>query len=264
MILDQAWEKMAATGQLADRKVHFQTQTVSTNDDALGLARAGAASGTLVVAERQSQGRGRLGREWLSPPGVGLYCSLILRPQLDPADLPKLTLAAGLAASRAVELVTGLRPLLKWPNDLWLAGKKVGGILAEARFEQGGPVVVLGIGVNVNTSPDSFPADLQKKVTSLLLHSGREFARSALLATLWEEVMAMVARLEREGFTGILADWRERDATLGRELAWLTPSNQVVRGLSLGPDADGLLRIRDGVGQVHEVISGDIALAEKI
>jgi BirA family biotin operon repressor/biotin-[acetyl-CoA-carboxylase] ligase len=263
MILDPTWAEMVATGQLNGREVHFHAQTVSTNDEALALARGGAAGGTLVVAESQSQGRGRLGREWLSPPGVGLYCSLILRPRLEPADLPKLTLAAGLAASRAVEAVTSLRPLLKWPNDLWLNEKKVGGLLAEARFEQDGPLVVLGIGLNVNTSQESFPTELLGKVSSLLIHSGRPFARSGLLAALWDEVMAIVARLEQQGFTGILDDWRERDATLGRELEWVTMGGQVVRGLSLGPDQEGQLRIRDAAGQVHEVLSGDIALASE-
>lgn len=261
MIRDSAWEVMVASGRLGDRLVNFLAVAASTNDESLALARGGAPSGTMVVAERQSGGRGRLGREWLSPPGVGLYCSLVLRPQLEPADLPKLTLGAGLAASRAVETVTGLRPRLKWPNDLWLNEKKVGGILAEARFDQASPVVVLGIGLNVNTGAALFPPELREKVTSLLLHSGREFVRSALLAALADEVMAMAARLEREGFAGILADWRERDATLGRELAWLSQSGQVVRGRSLGPDDDGLLRIRDGAGRVHEVISGDISLA---
>lgn len=261
MILDPDWAEMVASGYLQGREVHFRASTESTNDDALALGRAGAPSGTLVVAEAQSRGRGRLGRGWLSPPGVGLYCSLLLRPRLDPAELPKLTLATGLAASRAVEAVTTLPPLLKWPNDLWLAGRKVGGILAEALFEPAGPLVVLGIGLNVNTPRESFPPELQEQATSLLLQAGREFARSALLTSLRRETMTMAVRLEEEGFAHILAEWRARDVTLGRELAWLTPAGQVVRGLSLGPDQDGLLRIRDAAGAVHEVISGDIALA---
>jgi BirA family biotin operon repressor/biotin-[acetyl-CoA-carboxylase] ligase len=261
MILDHTWAEMTATGRLNGREVHYRAETASTNDDALVLARNGAAHGSLVLAERQSRGRGRLGREWLSPPGVGLYCSLLLRPRLDPADLPKLPLAAGLAASRAVEAITALRPLLKWPNDLWLDEKKIGGILAEAHFEQAGAVVVLGIGLNVNTTLESFPPELREKVSSLLVQAKREFARSALLAALVGEVLAMVSRFEREGFSTILAEWRERDATLGRELAWLTQTGQVVRGVSLGPDDDGLLQIRDAAGQVHEVISGDISLA---
>ncbi|NTV13661.1 MAG: biotin--[acetyl-CoA-carboxylase] ligase [Desulfobulbaceae bacterium] len=261
MILDPAWEEMVAVGKLQGRSVNFLAQTASSNDDALALARQGAANGTMVVAECQNRGRGRLGREWLSPPGVGLYCSFILRPDLEPADLPKLTLAAGVVASRAVESVTALRPLLKWPNDLWLNEKKIGGILAEARFDQGVPVVILGIGLNVNTAPESFPPELHGKATSLLIHSGREFSRSSLLAALSGEVTSVIARLEREGFAGILAEWQELDANQGRELEWLTQSDQVVRGLSLGLDEDGLLRIRDAAGVIHEVISGDISLA---
>jgi len=261
MISDLPWLDMARSGRLGERSVCFLSETDSTNDVALALAGDGALGGTVVVAERQSRGRGRLGREWLSPPGVGLYCSFILRPQLESADLPKLTLGAGLAASRAVETVTSLRPLLKWPNDLWLAGKKVGGILAEARLAPAGPLVILGIGVNVNTPQDAFPVELRDKVTSLAGHAGREFARSGLLGALGDELMAMVARAEREGFAGILADWRERDATRGRELEWLTQSGQVIRGLSLGPDEEGLLRIRDAAGTAHEVLSGDISLA---
>ena len=256
---DQVWAEMISSGRLGGIPVHFQAETTSTNDDALTLRNA--PSGTLVVAERQNRGRGRLGREWLSPPGVGIYCSLILRPHLPPADLPKLTLAAGLAASRAVESVTHLRPLLKWPNDLWLHGKKIGGILAEARLDPEKTVVVLGIGLNVNTALESFPPELQDKVTSLALCGGREFLRSAMLAALWRAIMTVVAQLEQEGFAGILAEWRQRDATLGRDLDWLSQSGLVVRGLSLGPDENGLLRIRDAAGIMHEVISGDISLA---
>jgi len=252
---------MSISGRLGARAVCFLPETASSNEVAFKLARDGAAGGTMVVAERQSQGRGRLGREWLSPPDVGLYCSLILRPDLEPTDLPKLTLGAGLAASRAIESVTALRTMLKWPNDLWLSGKKVGGILTEARFtQQGAPLVVIGLGLNVNTTLEAFPAGLQGKVTSLAHHAGREFARSTLLATLWDEMLSMATRLERQGFDGILADWRQRDATLGRELEWLSRNGVVVRGISLGPDEDGLLRIKDSAGLVHEVISGDLSL----
>jgi len=261
MIADLPWLEMAHTGRLGERPVCFLRETASTNDVALALAGDGAVGGTVVVAECQSLGRGRLGREWLSPPGVGLYCSFILRPQLEPADLPKLTLGAGLAASRAVATITSQRPQLKWPNDLWLAGKKVGGILAEARLAPGRPLVILGIGVNVNTAQDAFPVDLRDKVASLAAQSGREFARSALLAALADEVMAMVARCECEGFAGILADWRELDATRGRALEWLTQSGAVIRGLSLGLDEGGQLWIRDAAGTAHEVLSGDISLA---
>jgi BirA family biotin operon repressor/biotin-[acetyl-CoA-carboxylase] ligase len=214
----------------------------------------------VVVAESQSQGRGRLGKDWLSPPGGGLYCSIILRPRLASADLPKLTLAAGLAVSRAVEKSCGLTPRLKWPNDLWLEGRKFGGILAEAFFETDTNLVILGVGLNVNSELALFPPSLRDRVTSLLRESGRSWPRSKLLTTIRQEILAVTTRLEEEGFGGILAEWRERDALYGRELDWLARDGQVVRGIALGPDRDGLLRIRDGLGRVHEVLSGDLTL----
>lgn len=262
MSRDPAWEEMSASGRLGGMAVVFLSATASTNEDALALARAGAAAGTLVVAESQSRGRGRLGKEWLSPPGVGLYCSLILRPRLAPAELPRLTLAAGLAVSLAVEKICGLKPLLKWPNDLWLAEKKLGGILAEALFTGPEPVVVLGVGLNVNTDPATFPPILQDKATSLRQEGGRSLPRSRLLLAIREEILKMAARLEQEGFAGILEDWRRRDVLCGRQLDWLAQDGRVVRGMALGPDDDGLLRIRDDQGQIHEVLSGDLTLLQ--
>jgi len=251
---------MVATGFLGSIAVKYLTATDSTNDEALALAREGASTGTMVVAESQNRGRGRLGKEWLSPPEVGLYCSIILRPRLPPAALPRLTLAAGLAVSRAIERTCGLAVRLKWPNDLWLGERKFGGILAEALFGAGGDAVVLGLGLNVNTDLAAFPVSLQDKITSLRRESGRIWARSTLLLTSREEILNVVARLETEGFSDILAEWRERDALYGRELTWLSQDGSLVRGIALGPDPDGLLRIRDEKGRIHEVLSGDLTL----
>jgi len=260
MSTDQAWKAMIATGRLGPVAVTYLPATGSTNDEALALAREGAASGTTVVTESQERGRGRLGKEWLSPPTVGLYCSLILRPNLAPDALPRLTLAAGLAVSLAIEKTCDLTVRLKWPNDLWLGERKFGGILAEALFGPDRNVVVLGLGLNVNSDLAAFPPALQDKITSLRHETGHIWARSTLLLAIREEILRMVARLETEGFSNILAEWRLRDALYGRELSWLNQNGSVVRGVALGPDSDGLLRIRDGRGQIHEVLSGDLTL----
>lgn len=238
--------------------------TESTNRVALELAGQGGAAGTVVMAASQTAGRGRLGKRWESPAGTGLYFSLILRPRLDPANLPHLTLAAGLGAAEAIEGVTGLRVLLKWPNDLLLGHRKLGGILCEtAPLQQGSaPVVIVGVGLNVSTPSAAFPAALRTRAISLLAATGRVFPQEPLLTAMLAGIEAQGKRLERHGLPPVLADWRKRDATLGQELTWVSTAGTLVHGISLGVDDEGLLRIRDATGQVHGVLSGDIRLGE--
>jgi len=256
---DEAWEEIWRTGLLGAWPVQCLPEAGSTNDVALRLAGEGAASGTIVLAERQIDGRGRMGRRWVSPPGAGLAVSVLLRPALDPSDLPKVTLVAGLAVCLAVEEETGLSPRLKWPNDLLLAGKKCGGILVETSgLGQHSPAVVVGIGVNVNPETSAFPEEIQARVTSLADHAGRALARGTILAAIVRRLHETVARLEQGGFAGLLEEWKERDGLQGCQLSWLTPAGAVVRGVSLGPDGDGFLHVRDAQGKTHRVISGDI------
>jgi BirA family transcriptional regulator, biotin operon repressor / biotin---[acetyl-CoA-carboxylase] ligase len=259
--IDSLWQQLAS-GFFAGRPARLLATTGSTNLDALEAGRLGAAAGTLIVAETQTGGRGRLGRQWLSPPGTGLYFSVILRPRLIPADLPKITLAAGLAVCKGVEAETGLQPAIKWPNDLLLGGHKFCGILAESEFSpRNEPLVALGIGLNVNTPSTAFPAEFAGKATSLLIAAGRHYHRGPLLAAVLTNLDQALAQLEAGGFAKILAEWRQRDASTGRRLTWVTPAGAVVSGLSLGPDEEGVLHILDDAGVRHEVLSGDLTLA---
>lgn len=262
---DSIWQRMQENGMLGERLVHFFTEIGSTNDVALRLGREGEIAGTLVVAERQTGGRGRLGRDWLSPAGLGLYFSMVLRPRLDPADLSKVTLVTALAVCKAVEMVTGLNPGIKWPNDLLLAGKKICGILTETGplSVREPPLVVVGIGLNVMTPLELFPSELRERATSLAVVGNRSFLRGELLAAIVREVEVEIVRLERGEFAAVLAEWRSRDATLGKRLAWMTPTGKVVEGVSLGPDETGVLHIRDDSGLEHEVLSGDLTLCRK-
>lgn len=262
---DLQWQRLRETGRLGTREVHFLATVDSTNEVALAMGRAGGRAGTVVVAEQQSRGRGRLGRAWLSPPGMGVYLSLVLRPCLDPKDLAKITLAGGLAVCKAVESVTGLAPGIKWPNDLLLDNRKFGGILTETGGLRPGepPLVVLGIGINVLTPLAAFPPELRDRVISLAVAGGREYLRGDLLVAVVEQVEREVERLERGEFRALLGEWRQRDAVIGRRLAWVTPDGAVVEGIALGPDEQGLLHIRDDAGRVHEVLSGDLDLLKR-
>ncbi len=258
---DLLWQEIKTRHRLGDRPVYLFEQTESTNNIALEMARAEAGAGTLVIAESQSKGRGRLGRSWLSPPGTGLYFSLILRPELEFNEIPRLTLAVGVAACRAISQYCAIAPQLKWPNDILLNSRKCGGILAEAEFYNGQALVIVGIGINVSTPRAAFAPELRDRATSLQDHARHPVVRGELLTVLLSEIEQTVFRMEKGEFPAILEQWQQLDATRGKLLSWVTVSGRVVRGISLGSDKEGRLHIRDSGGKVHEILSGDVQLA---
>ena len=241
-------------------------RTESTNSLAMELALVGAAAGTVVVAETQTRGRGRLQREWFSPPGTGLYFSEVLRPRLLVADLPKITLAAGVAVCEALEEACQISPGLKWPNDLLINGKKCGGILCETGSLSGaedrnGIFVILGVGLNVTTPAAAFPESLQSRATSLLASTGREYDKETVFAAVLSRIDATMARLEAGEMNAVLDQWRKRDVLLGKTLSWVNPAGKVVTGRAQGIDRNGHYHVRDSRGRIHQVVSGDLNLA---
>ncbi len=249
------------------RKIIRVEETESTNLLALELGTNGAAAGTVIVAETQTSGRGRLNREWYSPPGTGLYFSLILFPKLIAADLPKITLAAGVAVCEVIESEYQLVPGIKWPNDLLLDGKKIGGILCETGPVRGDQLsrdtlVVLGVGINVSIPEVDFPNVLRNKATSLQAYSGKKYAKESLFEAILVNLETNIVLLEQGKFEKILEKWRTRDALKEKILSWLDPAGNVVTGEALGIDDYGQYHIRDAQGAVHQVLSGDISPAE--
>jgi len=253
---------------MGERNIIRLEVTESTNSVALTAGLQGAAPGTVVVAESQTGGRGRLNRSWLSLPGMGLYFSIILKPMLAPEHLPKITLAAGLALCKAVEAEYSLFPKIKWPNDLLLDDRKFGGILTETESVTGSDsistLVVVGVGLNLFTPEGGFPPDIEKIATAVSAHTEREIMPEILLDTCIAAVEGELLRLEKGEFSIILEEWLQRDAIRDKVLTWVTPKGEPVTGVSLGPDADGLLRIRDQAGDIHTAISGDVKLVGKI
>jgi BirA family biotin operon repressor/biotin-[acetyl-CoA-carboxylase] ligase len=199
---------------------------------------------------------------------MGLYFSLILRPRLAPEHLPKVTLAAGLALCKAVEAEYSLSPEIKWPNDLLLDGRKFGGILTETESITGSDststLVIVGVGLNLSSPEGGFPPEIEDRATSISLHADNEVSSEILLERCVAAVEKEVQRLEKGQFSIILQEWLQRDTIQGKVLTWVTPKGKVVTGVSLGPDADGILRIRDQAGSIHTVISGDVTLVGKI
>ncbi|TAJ22713.1 MAG: biotin--[acetyl-CoA-carboxylase] ligase [Nitrospirae bacterium] len=248
------------------RTLHVLQETASTNGDAMTLAQQGAEDGTVVVAERQTAGKGRLGRRWYSPPGDNLYCSVILRRMPTPVELPRwlsvVPLMAAVAVARAVQTVTGLKPSLKWPNDILVGDRKLGGLLCESSLA--GPhktVVVIGIGLNVNTARENFPEELREIATSLASETGRPVDRASLLASLLSELETYAEALLTQPLDRLLSGYARLCSTLGRRVRVHMADGTVVEGLAESLAPDGSLRIaRESASgkDLLEVRTGDI------
>lgn len=242
------------------KDIYLET-TDSTNRVARELGEQGAAHGSGVVAEAQSAGRGRLGRSWFSPPGKNLYCSYVVRPDIDLQDFPKLTMVAGLAAVRCLQQISTVPLGLKWPNDLFINSRKCGGILCESSTASGNAFAVIGFGINCNLSPADIPEELRETATSLLAEGQARVDVGQLYSELRRHLLEAIAEFEEKGFAHILTRWNAHDLFRGTQMTWIREDRQPVTGISLGPDLDGALLVEDADGNRHKVISGDVTLA---
>lgn len=234
----------------------------STNLRAKQLAAEGAADGTVVVADRQTAGRGRLGRSFQSPGGRGIYLTALLRPALPPERLSPVTAMAGVAVCRAVERICGASPGLKWPNDPVLEGKKLCGILTELSLEgETGRVqdLVLGIGINVSQRPEDFTPEVREIATSLAQALGRPVSRPALAAEVIREIDRLYGALAAGETAPYLAEYRRRCVNLGRTVRLLGPGGgETAEALDI--DGDFGLVVRTADGGIRTVRSGEVSV----
>jgi BirA family transcriptional regulator, biotin operon repressor / biotin---[acetyl-CoA-carboxylase] ligase len=243
-----------STALSADKKIHYFDYLASTMDQAMELGMHGAASGSIVLAESQIKGRGRLGREWFSPKYKGIYLSLILRPKILPAACPLLTLMSAVSICEAVKAITGLDVQIKWPNDVLVHNKKVAGILTEMNAEVDKVnFVVIGIGLNVNNDKKS----LISQATSLKEVQGTQISRVALLQELLRRIESNYFLLEGGGRQVIVNKWRNFNLTLGTRVK-IYYQNKHLEGQATDIDVDGALLIRKDSGLIQKVSSGDV------
>jgi len=232
----------------------------STNVEAKNLAIEGAPEGTVVVAECQTAGRGRLGRQWTSPTGKGLLFSVVLRPSLAMGDAHMLTLVAAVATAEALEQTPGIEALVKWPNDLFIGDKKVGGILMEVAGQQDEvDWVVLGIGINVNTEFVELPVALRRTATSLLMEAGHAVDRSSLLASLLLSIERRYTEALAGGFESVVSNFRQRDYLTSKTVNIETRDGRV-SGTATGIDERGALLVELPHHHIKRVHSGDVTL----
>ncbi len=237
---------------------HFET-TGSTQDVARQLAEEGAPEGTVVVAEEQRSPRGRLGRAYHTPRG-GLWFSLLLRPRKAPEEVICLSLLTAVGVHRAIEIVTGLRPLVRWPNDLLIDARKVAGILVEMASEQDVlRYVVVGIGVNVNLGERDFPEDLRPIAVSLRQALGRDVPRVQLLQRVLKEMETAYDTYLREGARSVLDAWKALPTILGQPVTVESPW-EIWRGVAEDLDDEGALLVRTDEGELRRVLAGDVRI----
>lgn len=256
---DDLLARLGAT-KVIGRDVRVFHSTTSTNDVVEKLARDGVAEGVVVIAEHQSRGRGRLGRAWISPSGKGLWFSVLLRPPLRPVEATRITIMAAAALARTLRDGCRLPVGIKWPNDLLLNGRKIGGSLLELSAETDRlRHVTLGIGLDVNLTASDYPPALRAVATSLRLEAGRSFDRSELAAEILRALDQGYARICAGEFPEIADEWESLCSTLGRDVA-ICVGPRAFRGRAEAIDDDGALLLRTEHGTLERIIGGDVSM----
>lgn len=243
------------------RNLKLVNSTESTQQIAHAWFASGAKEGSLVVAEEQTSGKGRMGRMWHSPAGKGIWMSMILQPRIPMQRLPQLTLLAAVALCRSLRMSTGLSPGIKWPNDLLIDDKKLSGILLESAGEDDRlTYIIAGIGINVNLQKSDFPSELQDKTTSLRIEGGKTYKRELILAQFLNEWEPLYELYLHKGFEPIRLLWESYSVTLDRQIT-LSTLTGTIRGKALRLAADGALMIKTEDGVERAIHAGDIQLS---
>ena len=257
LLIPEELAALVRTETIGLRVVHRE-EVDSTSDLAKELAENGAPEGTVVIAEEQTAGRGRLERSWASPRG-GIWLSVILRPQLAPLGATRFTILAAVAVAKAIETLD-ITPEIKWPNDVLIEGRKVCGILLELsaqadRIEH----LIIGFGINANITKDAIPVEARERATSLADVLGREIARAPFVATLFSMLEQEYRRLLAGDWEGVLSDWLQRCNMVNQHIV-LDTHQGVEEGVFAGVDDFGAIRIRQADGEVRTFAAGDVTV----
>ncbi len=256
---DDLLSRLGAT-RVVGRDIRVFQETTSTNDVVERLARDRVKEGVVVFAESQTQGRGRLGRKWISPAGRGLWFSALLRPDLRPQAATRLTIAAAVSLARAIRVQSGIGVEIKWPNDILIGGKKVAGILTEMHAELDHiQYLILGVGLDVNVKATEFPAELRAVASSLFIEAGHPLDRAALGAAVLRELDRDYERLCSGQFEVVADEWEAQCGTLGHQVL-IELGGRRLQGRAESLDADGALLLRTQHGHLERVTGGDVTL----
>ena len=242
---------------LLEPNIICMNQTESTNVLARVMVEGGLGEGLIAVADLQTQGRGRHDRNWHSPLG-GLYFSIVLKPRIADEAAPLLGFLTACAIATEIREVLGLEVSLKWPNDILVGERKLGGILSETISTNGSLLAVIGVGINQNIRREDFPAELQDHTTTILSEIGRETSRETLISAIISGIDSRLGRVESDSsFSSILDEWTGHSSTIGRSVR-VRDGSKVIEGLAIGIGPDGSLEVEDSDGQLKRILIGDI------
>ncbi|PKL68648.1 MAG: biotin--[acetyl-CoA-carboxylase] ligase [Methanobacteriales archaeon HGW-Methanobacteriales-1] len=244
------------------QNIHYFSEIDSTNNVAKKLAEEGAKEGTIIIAETQTRGRGRRGKQWISPAG-GVWMSIILRPQIPPSEAPQLTLMTGVAVAETIKKF-GLDVGIKWPNDILIGSRKVCGILTEANAKFSTlDYVVVGIGIDANVNTENFPSDIQKSATSLKKELNEDIRGPELVQEFLKIFEDTYNEFKEGSFPEILGEWRRMSKTIGSYVEVRKQLGKIVRGEAVGITNEGALILELDNGTLRKVISGECLHIEK-
>ncbi len=242
------------------RNICYEDSIPSTNNLAKEIANVGCENGLLVVAEEQAAGKGRLSRGWISPYAKGLWFSVVLKPPFLPQEASKFTLLAAVAVVKAINKIKGVDAAIKWPNDILLLGRKLVGILTEMNAEFGHiNYVVIGIGINTNTTPDDYPEEVKPLAVCVADAAKEPFTRVQLLCDILKNMEDLYELAVAQGFDAVLEEWRQYSCTLGQEVKVIAP-DMTYFGKAEDIDSEGLLIVRKQDGTLEKVVAGDVSI----
>ncbi len=252
--------RLGLTTNFIGQNIHYEESVESTQKIAHRLSNEDLPEGTVIIAEEQLSGKGRMNRTWHSPKFTGIWMSLILRPNIPLTKAPQLTLLTAVAIVQAIEEETGLQPEIKWPNDILVNGKKVTGILTELIAEADRiHSIIIGMGINVNQKKEDFPTELQEKASSLYLEKGELISRAGLIRSIFKHFEKLYLVYLEQGFFPIKLLWEGYAISIGKILRARTLTN-VIEGKALGITDDGVLKLEDSTGLVHHIYSADVEM----
>ena len=242
------------------RNIHYEESVESTQRIAHRFASEDVPEGTVIIAEEQLSGRGRMDRKWHSPKYTGIWMSLIIRPNIPLSKAPQLTLLTAVAIVQAIEETTDLLPEIKWPNDILINGKKVTGILTELQAEADRiHSIIIGIGLNVNQTREDFPLELRETASSLFIELGETVSRAEVIRSIFKNFEKLYTLYLNQGFLPIKLLWEGYASSIGKYIRARTIIT-TIEGKALGITDDGVLKLEDQTGYIHHIYSADIEI----